>query len=101
MGVPYLESFESIFSSTCGHLFLGCEEYPKAGGTLDPLAMAVKIPSLMDGYAVLLAVVAFPAAHGRGAGAKMTTAGPHAVAWRMTFGTEPVGFLKLAIFSLR
>ena len=50
---------------------------------------------------MLLAVVAFPAAHGRGAGAKVTAAGSHAVAWRVTFGTETVGFLELAIFGLR
>jgi len=50
---------------------------------------------------MLLAAVAFSATHGRGAGAKLTTAGSHAVAWRMAFGTETVGFLKLAIFGLR
>jgi hypothetical protein len=50
---------------------------------------------------MLLAVVVCTAAHGRGAGAQLTTAGSHAVAWRMSFGTEPVGFLKLAIFGLR
>jgi hypothetical protein len=50
---------------------------------------------------MLLAVVAFPAAHGRGAGAQLTTAGSHAVAGHMAFGTEPVGFLELAIFGLR
>ena len=50
---------------------------------------------------MLIAVVAFPATHGRGAGAKATAAGSHAVAWRMSFGTETVGFLKLAIFGLR
>ena len=50
---------------------------------------------------MLLAVVAFPAAPGRGAGAKVTAAGSHAVARRMTFGTQTVGFLKLAIFGLR
>ena len=50
---------------------------------------------------MLLAVVAWPAAHGRGARAKMTAAGSHAVAWRVTFGTETIGFLKLAIFGLR
>jgi hypothetical protein len=50
---------------------------------------------------MLLAVVAFPATHGRGAVAKVTTAGFHAVAWRVTLGTETVGFLKLAIFGLR
>src|SRR5215213_6971450 len=55
----------------------------------------------MDAFDVLLAVVALPAAHGRSAGAKVTAAGSHAVAWRMTFGTETVGFLKLAIFGLR
>jgi hypothetical protein len=50
---------------------------------------------------MLLAVVAFPATHGRGAGAQLTTAGSHAVAGHMAFGTETVGFLKLAIFGLR
>jgi len=55
----------------------------------------------MDDYDVLLAVVAWPAAHGRGAGAKVSTAGSHAVAWRVTLGTQTVGFLKLAIFGLR
>jgi hypothetical protein len=50
---------------------------------------------------MLLAVVAFPATPGRGAGAKLTTAGSHAVAWRVTFGTETVGFFNLAIFGLR
>jgi hypothetical protein len=52
-------------------------------------------------YDVLLAVVAWPAAHGRGARAEVTTAGSHAVARRVTLGTELVGFLKLAIFGLR
>jgi hypothetical protein len=55
----------------------------------------------MDDYDVLPAVVACTAAHGRGAVAKVTTAGSHAVAWRVTFGTETVGFLKFAIFDLR
>src|SRR5688572_1373811 len=50
---------------------------------------------------MLLAVVAFPAAHGRGAGARVTAAGSHAVAWRMSFGAEAVGLLKLAIVGLR
>jgi hypothetical protein len=50
---------------------------------------------------VLLAVVAWPQVHGRGAGAKVSTAGSHAVAWRMSFGAEAVGFLKLAVFGLR
>src|SRR5215208_1063546 len=50
---------------------------------------------------MLLAVVAFHATHGRGARAKLTAAGSHAVARRMAFGTETVGFLKLAIFGLR
>src|SRR5215210_6709845 len=59
------------------------------------------IPTLMDSYAVLLAVVAWPATHGRGAVAKVTAAGSHAVAWRVTLGTETVGFLKLAIYALR
>ena len=55
----------------------------------------------MDECDVLLAVVAWPQAPGRGAGAKMTAAYTHAVAWRMTFGAKTVGFLKLAIFGLR
>src|SRR5215204_901773 len=55
----------------------------------------------MDAFDVLLAVVAWPAALGRGAGTKLTTAGSHAVAWRMAFGTQTLGFLKLAIFGLR
>ena len=46
---------------------------------------------------MLFAVVAWPAAHGRGAQAKLTAAGSHAVAWRVTFGTQMVGFLELAI----
>jgi hypothetical protein len=52
-------------------------------------------------YDVLFAVVSQPAAHGRGTVAKVTAADFHAVAWRMSFGTETVGFLKLAIFGLR
>jgi hypothetical protein len=68
---------------------------------LDCLARAVKTPTLKDGYDVLLAVVALPAAPGREAGAKVTAARSHAVAWRVTFGTETVGFLELAIFGLR
>jgi hypothetical protein len=55
----------------------------------------------MDGYDVLLAVVGWPAVHGRGAGARVTAAGSHAVAWRVAFGTETVSFFKLAIFGLR
>ena len=57
-------------------------------------------PTLMDDYDMLLAVVAWSAADGRGAGAKVTAAGPHAVALRMAFGTQTVGFLKPAIFAL-
>ena len=72
-----------------------------AEGPLDRLARVVNIPTLVDDCDVLLAVVAWPAAPGRGAGAKVSTAGSHAVAWRMTFGTQTVGFLKLAIFGLR
>src|SRR5215213_3631499 len=72
-----------------------------AAGPLDRLARVFKIPALVDGYDVLLAVVAWPAAHSRGAGAKATAAGSHAVAWRVTLGTETVGLLKLAIFGLR
>jgi len=52
----------------------------------------------VDAYDTLLAVVAWPQALGRGAGAKVSTAGSHAVAWRVTLGTQTVGFLKLAIF---
>jgi hypothetical protein len=50
---------------------------------------------------VILAVVAWPQAPGRGAGAKVTIAGSHAVARRMTLGTETVGFLEPVIFGLR
>src|SRR5215213_8827286 len=63
--------------------------------------MLVNVPTVVDAFDVLLTVVAWPQAPGRGAGAKVSTAGSHAVAWRMTFGTETVGFLKLAIFCLR
>jgi hypothetical protein len=49
---------------------------------------------------MLLAVVAWSAAPGRGAGVKVSTAGSHAVAWRVTLGTQTIGFLKLAIFAL-
>jgi GNAT superfamily N-acetyltransferase len=80
---------------------LGCEKHPEAAGTLDRLARVVKIPAFVDDYDVLRAVVASPAAHGRGVGAKLTTAGSHAVTWCMAFGTKTVGFLKLAIFGLR
>jgi GNAT superfamily N-acetyltransferase len=86
-----------------GH-FLGCEKHPEAAGTqgpLDRLARVVRIPTLTYDYYVLLAVVAWPAAHGRGVGAKLIAAGSHAVAWRVAFGAETVGFLKLAIFGLR
>src|SRR5215216_2277144 len=55
----------------------------------------------MDDHDVLLTVVAWPQAPGRGAGAKVTAAGSHAVARRVTFGTKTVGFLELATFSLR
>jgi hypothetical protein len=30
----------------------------------------------------------------------VSTAGSHAVAWRVTLGTQTIGFLKLAIFAL-
>ena len=50
---------------------------------------------------MLLAVVAWPAALGHGTISKVGTAGSHAVAWRISFGTQTVGFLKLAIFGLR
>jgi hypothetical protein len=59
------------------------------------------MPTVVDECDVLLAVIAWPQAPGRGAGAKVTAARSHAVAWRMSFGTETVGFLELAIFSLR
>ena len=74
MVVHYLESLEGTFSSTWRHLFLGCERHSEAVESLDRLAGAVKIPTLMDGYDVLLAVVAQPAAHGRRKGAKVTPA---------------------------
>ena len=74
---------------------------PRAAGPLDRLARVVNVPTLMDDYDVLLTVVAWPAALGRRAGAKVSTAGSHAVAWRVAFGTEKVGFLKLATFGLR
>jgi hypothetical protein len=56
-------------------------EVPKHA--LNLLARAVNIPTVVDGCDVLLAVVAFPAAHGRGAVAKATAAGSHAVARRV------------------
>lgn len=74
---------------------------PWAAGPLDRLARVVKIPALVDGSDVLLAEVAWPAAPARGADAKVTAAGSHAVARRVTFGTEAVGFLEPAIFGLR
>jgi len=55
------------------------------------------IPTVAGDRAVLLAVVAQPAAHGRGTAAKVTVPESHAVAWCVTFGTETVGFLILAI----
>ena len=70
-------------------------------GALNRLARVVNVPTLMDDYDVLLTVVACTAADGRGTRAQVTTAGSHAVAWRMTFGTQTVGFLKIAIFGLR
>jgi hypothetical protein len=80
-----------------GPLFLGCEKHPETAGTLDRLARVVNITTLKDGYAVLLAVVAWSAAPGHGAGAKATAAGSRAVARRGTFGTQTIGFLRLAI----
>ena len=56
---------------------------PWAAGPLDRPAGVVDIPTLVDGYDVLLAVVARPAAHGRGAGARVAAAGSHAVARRV------------------
>jgi hypothetical protein len=50
---------------------------------LKRLARVVNIPTLMDDCEVLLAVVASPAAHGRGAGAKVTATGSNAVARRV------------------
>ena len=85
-----------------GHILL--RETPLrrlAEGPLDHLARAVIIPTLKDDYAVLLAVEAKSAAHARGAGTKVTATGSHAVARRVTFGTETVGFFKFAIFGLR
>ena len=73
----------------------------RAAAPLVRPARAVNIPTLVDDHAVLLAVVARPAAHGRGKGTKVTAAGSHAVAWRVASGTEAVGFLKLAVFGLR
>ena len=61
-----------------------------AAGPLDRLTSPINIPTLMDGCDVLLAVVAWPAAPGRGAEAKVTAAGSHAVARRVTLGTEAV-----------
>ena len=55
------------------------------------------LPSWMT--ALCFAVVDWPAAHGRWKGAKVSTAGSHAVARRVTFGTQTVGFLKLAILG--
>jgi hypothetical protein len=74
---------------------------PWAAGPLDRLARVVNVPTIVDGYDVLLAVVARPAAHGRGARAKATAAGSHAVARRVALGTEAVGFLEPAVFGLR
>jgi hypothetical protein len=50
---------------------------------------------------MLLAVVAFPAAHDRGARAELIVTGFHAVAWRVAFGTETIGLLNLSIYGLR
>ena len=58
-------------------------------------------PTVAGDRAVLLAVVAQPAAHGRGARAKPPVTEPHAVAWRVTLGTEAVGYLEPAIYGLR
>ena len=101
MAVSYLESFESMLSSTWRPLYSRCEYDPEVAGSLDRFERVINIPTLVDGYEVLLAVVAWPAAHGRGTVAKVTAAGSHAVAWRVAFGTETVGYLKLAIFALR
>src|SRR5215212_6387042 len=59
------------------------------------------IPTVVGECAVLLAVVAQPASHGCGTRAKVTVPVSHAVARRVTLGTETVGFLKLAVFGLR
>src|SRR5215212_6467964 len=59
------------------------------------------IPTVVDECAVLLAVVAWPASHGRGTRAKVTVPVSHTVARRAAAGTETVGFLKLAVFGLR
>ena len=50
---------------------------------------------------MILAVVASPAAHHRGVGAKSIATVPHAVAWRVAFGTKAVGFLNSAVYGLR
>ena len=70
---------------------------------LNRLARIVNIPTVVDTRLrdMLLAVVAWPAAHARGARARVTAIRSYAVAWRVAFGTEPVGFLKLAISCLR
>ena len=50
---------------------------------------------------MILAVVASPAAHHRGVSAKSIATVPHAVAWRVAFGTKAVGFLNSAVYGLR
>src|SRR4051794_32959779 len=53
---------------------------------------------------MILAAVASLAAHHRGTGgtgAKSIVTVPHAVAWRVAFGTGAVGFLKSAVYGLR
>src|SRR5215203_4696955 len=52
-------------------------------------------------HGVLLAQVDLPAAHGRGAWAQLIVLRSHAVARRVTFGTETVGFLEPAFHGLR
>ena len=85
---PPIEGLLSKYEST---------SWPPGRNLLNRPAGAVNLPTVAGDHAVLFAVVAQPAAHGRGAGAKVTAAGFQAVAWRVTLGTEAVGFLKLAI----
>src|SRR5215212_11840126 len=78
------------------HTEIRCEQLHfnrlRATGPLDRLAGAVNLPAVAGDRAVVLAVVAQPAAHRCGARAKVTIARSHAVAWRVTLGTEAVGF---------
>jgi hypothetical protein len=80
-----------------------CEStsWPPDRNLLNRPAGAINLPTVAGDRAALLAVVAQPAAHGCGARAKVTAAVSHAVAWRVTLGTEAVGYLELAVFGLR